>query len=161
MRVAFLSFGWWTVSQKNPLWGTFTFCDHTDSTMKFLRKHKNRKCRGRRVWETEKVKVRHRRFGNVRSDAPLRADLFNQLAHLLIKGTNYAIERLSWWLQTGVGLVWFPSCLDEGDDLVITCVFISQITVPGNGNAKALEHWGQLICIQITPHQTVRWAWWL
>lgn len=35
-----------------------------------------------------------------------------------------------------------PSYLAEGDDLVITRVFITQITVPSNGNAKALEHRG-------------------
>ncbi len=58
------------------------------------------------------------------------------------------------------GLAGTPSTFyfAEGDDLVITLVFISQITVPSNGSAKALEHWGQLICIQITCHQTVRWA---
>lgn len=101
------------------------------------------------------------RYEHGQSDASLRVDLFNQLAHPLIKGTNYAIERLSGWRQKWVGPRTFPSCTGEGDDLVITCVFISQITVPGNGNAKAMEHWGQLICIQITNHQTVRWPPWL
>lgn len=73
---------------------------------------------------------------------------------MLLKGLTGGAKR-------GLAHAVFPCCIGEGDDLVITCVFISQITVPGNGNAKALEHWGQLICIQITHHQTVRWPPWL
>lgn len=46
----------------------------------------------------------HMSYWNGKSDAPLAVDFFNQLAHLLIKGTNYAIERLlGWWLQKWVG----------------------------------------------------------
>lgn len=82
----------------------------------------------------------------------------NQLALFLINFlTNYAIERPRHATKSESATATPPtsSPSGEGDDLVITCVFISQITVPGNGNAKALEHWGQLICIQIARHQTV------